>query len=207
MKPDRWQKIDLLFQSALACAPGERKAFLIDKCGDDVQLRREVESLIASHEKGDLLETPLSQIAAEILLERPPRLVLGQTIGNYKILSLLGEGGMGEVYLAQDIKLGRQIALKLLPAQVTSDGDRLHRFEQEAYAASALNHPNIVTIHEIGQEDGEHFIVTEFIDGQTLRERMAETTIQLREALDMTRKILIFTTGSQRQTSSSWGAE
>jgi serine/threonine protein kinase len=185
MKPDRWQKIDLLFQSALACAPEEREAFLIEKCGEDERLRREVESLIASHKEGTLLDTPLSQIAAEVLLERPHRLVLGQTIGNYKILSLLGEGGMGEVYLAQDIKLGRQIALKLLPAQVTSDADRLHRFEQEAYAASALNHPNIVTIHEISQVDGEHFIVTEFIDGQTLREKMAESTIQLREALDM----------------------
>jgi len=185
MKPERWQKIDLLFQSALARAPEEREAYLVAACADDEALRLEVESLITSHKDGTLLDTPLSQIAAEVLLERPPRLVLGQTFGNYKILSLLGEGGMGEVYLAQDIKLGRQIALKLLPAQVTSDGDRLHRFEQEAYAASALNHPNIVTIHEIGKVDGEHFIVTEFIDGQTLRERMAETTIQLREALDM----------------------
>ena len=182
MKLDRWQKIDLLFQSALACAPEEREAFLIEKCGDDERLRREVESLIASHKEGTLLDTPLSQIAAEVLLERPHRLVLGQTIGNYKILSLLGEGGMGEVYLAQDIKLGRQIALKLLPPQFTNDADRLQRFEQEAYAASALNHPNIVTIHEISQVDGELFIVTEFIDGQTLRERMAESTIQLREA-------------------------
>ena len=185
MKPERWQEIDLLFQSVLACAPEKRAAFLIEACADDEPLRKEVESLIVSHKEGILLETPLSQIAADVLLEARPRLVLGQSIGNYKILSLLGEGGMGEVYLAQDVKLGRQIALKLLPAQVTNDADRLRRLEQEAYAASALNHPNIVTIHEIGQVDGEHFIVTEFIDGHTLRDQLAETPIALREVLDI----------------------
>ena len=186
MKPERWQKIDLLFQSALAHASEEREAYLVAACAHDEELRLEVESLIAAHKEGTLLDTPLSQIVGEVLSEgRPTRLVLGQIIGHYKIISLLGEGGMGEVYLAQDVKLGRQIALKLLPLQFTRDADRLRRFEQEAYAASALNHPNIVTIHEIGQIDGEHFIVTEFIEGQTLRYQLTHTTIQLKALLDM----------------------
>ena len=98
---------------------------------------------------------------------------VGQTYGHYEIISTLGVGGMGEVYLAQDSSLGRQIALKLLPAEFTRDSDRVRRFQQEARAASALNHPNIVTIHEIGQVDGRHFIATEFIDGETLREHIS----------------------------------
>src|ERR671937_787645 len=99
-------------------------------------------------------------------------LATGTRLDRYEILSPLGRGGMGEVYLAQDTRLRRKVALKLLPAQFTQDEDRLRRFEQEAYAASALNHPNIITIHEIGQVDGSHLIVTEFIEGQTLRQKV-----------------------------------
>src|SRR5437588_9878791 len=101
------------------------------------------------------------------------------------ILSPLGAGGMGEVYLAEDTRLGRKVALKLLPAQFTQDADRVRRFEQEARAASALNHPNIITIHEIGELDGTHFIVTEFIEGQTLRQPMASAKLELPAMLEI----------------------
>ena len=97
--------------------------------------------------------------------------MVGRTISHYAILRSLGSGGMGEVYLAQDSKLGRCVALKLLPAHYTWDLDRLHRFQQEARTASALNHPNILTIYEIGETEGSHFIATEFIEGETLRRR------------------------------------
>src|SRR5947207_2560983 len=116
----------------------------------------------------------------------------GTRFDRYEILSPLGKGGMGEVYLAQDTRLGRKIALKLLPAEFTQDADRVRRFEQEAQAASALNHPNIITIYEIGEVDGAHFIATEFIEGQTLREPMTsriqmsamiESAIQIASAL------------------------
>jgi eukaryotic-like serine/threonine-protein kinase len=186
MTPERWQQIDNLLQSALACASEERPAFLAQACADDEPLRREVESLLASHEhSGNLLETPLSQIAADLLVESQPPSVEGQTIGLYKVLTRLGAGGMGEVYLAQDPRLDRKIALKLLPAYFTTEANRIHRFEQEARAASSLNHPNILTIYEIGQADGHHFIATEFINGVTLRERLAGTPMKLSEALEI----------------------
>src|SRR5215468_3694454 len=94
----------------------------------------------------------------------------GTKLGRYEIRSKIGAGGMGEVYLAEDTRLHRKVALKVLPADLASDRDRMRRFEQEATAAAALNHPNIATIHEIGESDGVHFIAMEFIDGQTLRE-------------------------------------
>ena len=109
--------------------------------------------------------------------------MISQTVSHYRILSKLGAGGMGEVYLAEDTRLGRKIALKLLPAQFTQDEDRVRRFEQEAYAASALNHPNIITIHEIGKVDDLHFIVTEFVEGQTLRQRLKSGRVEVGEAL------------------------
>src|SRR5688500_10635257 len=107
------------------------------------------------------------------------------TLTHYRIVSKLGAGGMGEVYLAEDTRLGRKVALKLLPAGFTGDADRLRRFRQEARAASALNHPNILTIHEIGSEDGAHFMATEFVEGETLRQRMASARMNLGEALDV----------------------
>src|SRR5438105_5377748 len=106
-------------------------------------------------------------------------------IAHYRILSQLGAGGMGEVYLAEDPRLKRKVALKLLPSRFTSDADRVRRFEQEAQAASALNHPNIITIYEIGQEHGVHYMATEFIDGQTLRQRMSNDGLSLSAALDV----------------------
>lgn len=106
-------------------------------------------------------------------------------LGRYEIRSLLGEGGMGEVYLAEDTTLRRLVAIKLLPAEFTADQDRLHRFEREAFAASTLNHPNILTIHEIGKENGHHFIATEFIDGESLRQRLKDRRLELHEVLDI----------------------
>src|SRR2546425_10195087 len=109
----------------------------------------------------------------------------GKKLGRYEIRSQLGAGGMGEVYLAQDTKLDRKVALKILPADVAENKDRMRRFVQEAKAASALNHPNIITIHEIDQTDSGHFIATEFIDGQTLRERELKPPVKLAESLDI----------------------
>jgi len=110
--------------------------------------------------------------------------MIGKTLSHYQVTEKLGAGGMGEVYLAQDTHLRRKVALKLLPVEFTKDEDRLHRFGQEAYAASALNHPNIITIHEIGQAGDSHFIATEFIDGQTLRRQMT-SRMRLTEVLDV----------------------
>ncbi|MDQ3755199.1 MAG: serine/threonine protein kinase, partial [Acidobacteriota bacterium] len=111
--------------------------------------------------------------------------VVGRALGHYQILARLGAGGMGEVYLARDERLGRQIALKLLPSQFTKDQERLRRFQQEARAASALNHPNILTIHEIGEADGHHFLATELIEGETLRAQLKRAPMKIGEALDV----------------------
>src|SRR5215510_9777129 len=108
----------------------------------------------------------------------------GSKVSHYRILEKLGAGGMGEVYLAEDLALGRKVAIKILSAEYTTNRDRLHRFEQEAAAASNLNHPNILTIHEVGTDDGRHFIATEYIDGVTLRRKAAATQPEIPEILD-----------------------
>jgi serine/threonine protein kinase/Tol biopolymer transport system component len=186
MNPERWQRIDELFLAALEYEAEERAAFLDEACGGDKSLRAEVESLIASHEQADtFIERGAFEVAAEMVADDQSRLATGQQIGHYEILRLLGEGGMGEVYLAQDRKLHRKVALKLLPSCFTTDAERLRRFEQEAHASSALNHPNILTVYEIGETDSSRFIATEFVEGETLRERMSRSRLALHESLDI----------------------
>jgi len=150
MKPERWRQIERLFQTALGRGAAERAAFLDEACAGDEELRREAESLLAANEQvrqsdGFLNQTAL-QVAAQAIAGDQARSLVGRKIGRYQILSLLGAGGMGEVYLAQDTRLGRKLALKFLPQEFTRDLKRVQRFKQEARAASALNHPNIITI-------------------------------------------------------------
>jgi serine/threonine protein kinase/tetratricopeptide (TPR) repeat protein len=190
MTPERWQQVEELFHSALAREPGQWATFLAQACADDESLFKEVESLISFHDQtNSFIEIPAFDLAAELLAKRPSELEVGQQVAHYKVLAPLGAGGMGEVYLAEDTRLGRRIALKLLPAQFTTDAERVRRFEQEARAASALNHPNIVTIHEIGRAESTHFIATEFIDGETLRVHNAGRAVNLNEALDIATQV------------------
>jgi serine/threonine protein kinase/Tfp pilus assembly protein PilF len=197
MRPERWQQIERLFHSALAQEPAERAEFLKEGCAGDEALRREMESLLRSHDLGDsFIEQPASDLAADMLVCRRSKLEAEQRIGHYVIKRLLGEGGMGQVYLAQDVRLDRLVALKLLPEQFTVDAERVRRFEFEARAASALNHPNIVTIHEIGQSGSSHFIATEFIDGETLRDRLNSAPMALGEVLDVAAQVASALTGA-----------
>ncbi len=183
MTPERWQHIKSLLHSALARDPAQRESFLAAACANDEALRQDVESLISAHEQaGHFIEAPAFELMADSLDHKTDSMV-GRSLGHYRVISLLGAGGMGQVYLAEDTRLGRKIALKILTTHFTRDSDRLRRFQQEARAASALNHPNILTIHEIGEIDSLHFMVTEFIEGETLRGRMAKAQMSTPEAL------------------------
>jgi Tol biopolymer transport system component len=186
MTPERYQQIDQIFQAALGLEPDQRNAYLDEACSGDKTLRQQVESLITSDQGGlSFIDEPAFEMAARLLATDEPALAAGDRIDRYDVLSLLGSGGMGEVYLAHDEKLDRKIALKLLPSYFTTNEERLRRFQQEARAASALNHPNIITIHEIGQVENRNFIATEFIDGETLRQRMKRGPLSLNESLDI----------------------
>jgi serine/threonine-protein kinase len=180
---ERWQHIERLFHGALEREPAERSAFLAEACVDDDHLRGEVESLITAHKSaGDFLETPAIKVEA---LAGQATFVAGQDLGHYRILDLLGEGGMGEVYLAEDKRLGRRVAVKLLPGHLERDATRLRRFEREARAAAALAHPNVCVIHDVAETaDGHHFITMEHVEGETLRERIGHGRTTLEESLD-----------------------
>src|SRR5881227_42756 len=146
MTPKRYQQIGKLYHSVLELAPDERPSFLAGACDGDEELLREVQSLIASHEQaGSFIESPAIEVAAEIIAEDSYSEMVGRHRSDYEIKALLGAGGMGEVYLAQATRLGRQVALKLLPGAFINDVERVRRFEQEARAASACNHPNLLT--------------------------------------------------------------
>src|SRR4026208_2461751 len=153
MTPERWQQVNDLFQSVADRTADERREFLQTACQGDEALRREVESLIASHDSAqNFIESPAFEVAPELLASKHPGAIKGELIGHYRIESLIGVGGMGEVYLARDEQLGRKAALKLLPESLTTDETQLRRFKNEARSASALNHPNILTVYEIGTE-------------------------------------------------------
>ena len=186
MTPERHQQIGQLYHAALELAPTERAAFLAQACAGDKSLRSEVESLLAVQAEADnFFAAPAMEIAAKSLAAEQAQVTRAERLGHYRIIAPLGAGGMGEVYLAQDQKLGRKLALKLLPAAFTASPDRLRRFEQEARAASALNHPNIITIYEVGEIEGTHYIATEYVEGQTLRQQLTSERLSVLNALEI----------------------
>ena len=191
MIPERWKRIDQLLDALLELEPGKRAGFLDKACGDDDALRRELESLLSAHAQppGGFIETLRADAAAEFFGDPRPGHLLGRSISHYHVLNSLGAGGMGEVYLASDTRLGRPVALKLLAAHFTRDEGRVKRFQQEASAASALNHPGILTVYEIGQQEDLHFIATEYVEGETLRQRIERGPMNLIDALDAASQI------------------
>ena len=182
----RLQTIEEIFHAALDQEPDQVGAFLDTACEDDEVLRRNVEALLASHQRaGSFIETTVAGIATRVIENEQADLLVGQTIGHYKISKRIGTGGMGDVYLATDMTAGRMAALKLLPTRFTSDADRLKRFQQEAHALVGLNHPNILTVYEIGEDHSTHYIASELIEGETLRQRLMRGRMELREAVDV----------------------
>ena len=188
MTPERWQRIKELFHAASELAPAARGAFLDASCAGDAEARAEVESLLAADEReGDFLSASAGRVAADVVAGGGrAELEPGHEVGSFRVRGTLGEGGMGKVYLAQDARLGRHVALKLLPASFTRDRERVRRFEQEARAASALNHPNILTVYDIGGDtEGARYIATEYVEGRTLRELIGGAPLALAEVLEI----------------------
>lgn len=199
MQPERIEKVKLLVSSAIDRPPHERKAFLNDACRGDDALRREVEYYLNNGEKTEQFfyggETArLTNVSADAVTEAfsggvPTDPRVGKIFGKYVVQKRLAEGGMGIVYVALDTQLGREVALKVLPEFFSRDQERLQRFQREARAISLLNHPNIVTIFEIGQIEGCEFIVTEFVEGETLREKMTRSAIPFVEVLKIASQV------------------
>jgi serine/threonine protein kinase len=200
MQPERWQRISGIFKSALALEPAERAAYVAGQCGADESLRREVERLIESHHQADsenFIASPAVAEGAPLLVREDnevqvskDRLENGQQVGHYHVIKKLGAGGMGEVYLAEDTRLDRTVALKILPADVASDKQRMQRFKQEAKLASSLNQPNILTIFEFGDTESLHFIASEYVDGATLREHFRDSQLKLPEIIDISAQVV-----------------
>ena len=177
MKPEQWQQAREVLADALELQPKDRSAFLDRVCSSDHSLRREVERLLAANDeaRSDFLRSSGLCIA----------LVPGTKLGDYEIVKLLGSGGMGEVYRARDTRLARDVAIKVLPAFYSSDPDRLRRFEQEARAAAALNHSNILAVFQMGTYDGAPYLVSELLEGSTLREHLVRGPMPFRKAIDI----------------------
>ena len=189
MSSDRWKKIEELYYSALELNAGDRETFLEQQSLEDESLKEEVLSLLASAERQDsFMEEPAAPLALEVLRsERTGR--VGETIGRYRIVNVLGHGGMGEVYLAHDPSLDRKVALKLLPATITDNRMRVQRFQQEARAASAIANPNVAHIYEIGEANGLHYITMEYVKGATLRELLKTRALDHAKALDVAKQV------------------
>ena len=187
MKAERWQRVEELYHSTLEKEVSERATFLAEACAGDEGLRREVESLLA-YEDGakDFIESPALEVAAKMMADDDGVTVVRHTVNQYKIISPLGAGGMGEVYLAEDTRLERKVALKFLPTLFTQDKRHMSRFEQEARSVAALSHPNVCVIYEVVETaEGDTCLVMEHVDGVTVRDRLAEGPMKAGEALDI----------------------
>src|SRR5882724_12530954 len=186
MTPARFQTIEEIFVAALDQEPDHVSTFLDTACEGDAVLRREVEALLTSDQRaGRFIEKSAVDLATKVIQNQQGHSLVGQTLGHYKISESIGTGGMGEVYLATDIVASRKAALKLLPLRFTGDAERLKRFQQEARAVVGLNHPNILTVYEIGQDHSIHYIASELIEGETLRQHLTRGPMQLSEAVDI----------------------
>src|SRR5262245_20092877 len=193
---DHWAMVKRIHQCALDVPPSERAAFVAESCGGDETVLGDVQSLLSYEANADaFLERPALDVAPEPPRNGTENTLVGTTLSHYQVLSLLGAGGMGEVYLARDRRLDRTVALKILPGDLARDPERMQRFEREARAASALNHPNVATIHDVGESDGLHFIVMEHVEGETIAARIAgrpfllfgviDIAVQAADALDV----------------------
>jgi len=191
MNAERLKQIEEIYHAALEVSPAERESFFKVSCDTDENLRREVESLLSFENSSDnFLDTPPESLAAEMFAEQQNKMSLAdKEIGHYKIKELLGKGGMGEVYLAEDTNLNRQVALKFLSVPVCDNKNLLRRFKQEAFAASALNHPNILTIYEFDAEGEVCFLAAEYIKGETLRETLRGGKLTFGETLNIAEQI------------------
>src|ERR1700733_11708734 len=180
MTPERWRQVEHLYHAALDRQPGERTAFLTDACNGDGDLRREVDSLLASEQSPhSLLEHPAWEGETKTV-----GLALRAEIGPYRIEAVLGEGGMGVVYRALDTKLNRPVAIKFLFEEL-ADAAARRRFQREAQTASSLNHPHILTVHDAGEFEGRQYLVTEFVDGGTLKDWANQEKRTWREIIEL----------------------
>jgi serine/threonine protein kinase len=181
VKADGWRQVERLLHEAMQLPPGERSAFVSNIA--DAEVRAEVVSLLAAQgERGGASVRAVVGEAAQAVLDEP---LTGRMLGHFQVIKPIGRGAMGEVYLAQDVKLGRQVALKLLPLAFQRDPERVRRFEREARAAAALNHPNIMTVHEVGECDGRLFIAAEYVEGETLADRLRRGPLAAPEAMQV----------------------
>jgi serine/threonine protein kinase len=186
MKAERWQQIEEFYHAALEREQEQRAIFLAEACGDDDALRREVESLLRFDERAErFIEAPALEVAAQLRAEEQSQSLIGRQLGPHLILSLLGAGGMGEVYRARDTRLDREVAVKVLPAHLAQDPQALSRFEREAKAVAALSHPNILAIHDFGTDQGVRYAVMELLEGETLRGRLTRSALAWREAAEV----------------------
>lgn len=190
MPNDNWSKVKEIVDAAIRRDPDERTRYLNEACADDADVRREVESLLSSFGKADgFMEKPAVDLNAEAATVELQQMSAGQMIGRYEVVRKLGEGGMGAVYLAKDDKLGRSVAIKVLTKNYERNEQNVMRFIREARAASALNHPNILTIHEIDEIEGTHYMVSEVVEGDTLREVLNKEKLELDRIIDITKQI------------------
>jgi eukaryotic-like serine/threonine-protein kinase len=191
MDSEQWKQVEALYNAALEINVGQREGFVAAACAGDEALRREVLSLLSSADRTDsFMEAPLMSVGL-MLMSAEHESLKGQAIGPYQLLELLGRGGMGEVYLAHDPRLNRRVALKLLPAAIVDDEERVRRFEQEARASSAISHPNVAHIYEIGDAEGRRYIAMEYVQGRTLRQALQRGPLEVCEALDIAMQIAI----------------